>query len=314
MKNENTFKNYYENDLKSINEDYIFEARKINLKCFLISIAIIAISIFLYLYFNNIFMFFILFLLLILLKERKNNIDYISKEYKYNVISMIIAFLSNNKNAGINERVRISKKAIDECELFNTDKLTCTGSHYTIMSYNKFNIVLSDLSLLYYDDEYNKKDIFNGIYFSATFNKPIREQTYVIPDNIKDVIINKFMNYYDYAGTRVILENNEFENKYNVYSVDELQARYIISLRLMERINDIDKIFPGKKYIVFKKTGKIVILFSGESIKSMLDSKVNLLNSNSRFKFCKEIFNYFNKFLEVYKILDLENRLYMMGV
>ena len=314
MINENTFKNYYENDLKSINDEYVFEFRTINLKCLLASIAIITISGFLYLSFNNIFAFLILLLLVIILKDWKNNIEHISEEYKYDMAYMIIAFLSNNKNAGINESVRISKKAIDECELFNTDKLRCAGSHYSIMTYNKFNIVLSDLSLLYYDDKNHKKDVFSGIYFSATFNKPIREQTYVIPNSIKDVVMNNILNYYDYAGTRVILENNEFEKKYNVYSVDELQARYIISLRLMERIKDIDNIFPGKKYIIFKKNGKICILFSGESIKFKLDTRVNLLSSNSRFKFCEEIFNYFNKFLEVYKILDLENRIYMMGV
>lgn len=312
MKNE--FKSYYENELEGINEEYVFELKNINIKYLLIGVVIASASIILYLSFGNVLSFCILFFLFILVRGWKNNMNYVSEEYKYDISSRIIAFLSDNKNAGINERVRISEKAINECELFNADKLRSGGSHYTVMSYKKFNIVLSDLSLFYYDDKFHKKDVFNGIYFSATFNKPIREQTYAIPNNIKDVVINNVMNYYDYAGTRVLLENNEFEKKYNVYSVDELQARYIISLRLMERINDIDKIFPDKKYIVFKKSGKICILFSGESIKNILNSKIKLLDDESRFMFCENVFSYFNKFLEVYKILDLENRLYMLEV
>jgi hypothetical protein len=253
------------------------------------------------------------FSLIIIWKAYKAKYKYLEEKYKKDMFKNILDFLSD-KGTFVSEKGRISNKAIDECELFNTDKLISTGINYMVMTYKKFSITLSDLSIFYCDDRLHKKDIFNGIYFSATFNKPIREQTYIIPNNIKDVLINNAMNYYEYAGTRVILENNEFEKKYNVYSVDELQARYIISLKLMERVNDIDKIFPGKKYIVFKKTGKISILFSGESIEKKLNDKVRLSNSDSRFKFCEEIFNYFNKFLEVYKILDLENRLYMMEV
>jgi hypothetical protein len=69
-----------------------------------------------------------------------------------------------------------------------------------------------------------------------------------------------------------------------------------------------------QKYIVFKKTGKISILFSGESIKNKIDKRVNILNKNEEFRFCEDIFSYFNKYIEVYKILDLENRLYLTGV
>lgn len=314
MTSENEFRCYYENEIENIADKYELSVKKVNLKCLLMGIMVFIISISLYLAFDNVLTFIILLLLLIVLKDSKTNLNRISNEYKYDVTSKIVAFLSGNKNAGINEKMQISRKSIQECELFNTDKLASTGSNYTIMMYNKFNIVLSDLLLLYYDNKNRTKDIFNGVYFSATFNKPIREQTYIIPNNMKDIIINNAMNYYNYLGTRVVLENNEFEKKYNVYSANEVQARYIISLRLMERINDIDKIFPGKKHVVFKDTGKISILFSDESIKNKLLGHVNLLDSESRFKFCKEIFDYFRKFLEVYEILDLENRLYMMEV
>lgn len=313
MINNDEFKNYYENQLKPISNLYIAETRKTLFICITMGVILIFVSVFFYNVLNNILALFMLMLIFVLIIEGKRKYSCILKEYKYQITYRIIAFLSNNKNVIFEENVRIAKTAVEDCQLFNTELLRIFGNHYTVMKKGKFNITLSDLKLSDVSGKW-EKDIFNGIYMAASFNKPIREQVYAIPNNIKDVVINSFMNYLEYAGVRVILENNEFERKYNVYSVDELQARYLISLRLMERINDIDKIFPGKKYIIFKKTGKISVLFSGESIRNELDKSVNLLFSNEDKRFCEEVFKYFNKFLEVYKILDLENRLYMIGV
>lgn len=313
MKTRDEFETFYQNELKKSSDFYIDDTKKTALICTIISLLIVFICVTLFFKFNNILSFCVLFFIVPLLKESKRKFLYIQDEYKYDIASRIISFLSDNKNAGIKPKMMIAKSAINECELFNMDKLRTFGSHYTIMSEGKFNIILSDLKLLYYDEKKRKREVFNGTYFSASFNKQIDEQVYVIPDNVKDIFLNKFMNYFDYAGVRVVLENNEFERKYNVYSVDELQARYLISLRLMERINDIDKIIGEKKYIVFKKTGKISILFSGESIKSKFENKVNLLKKGEAFKFCEKIFDYFSRYIEIYKILDLENRLYLIG-
>jgi len=308
------FKKYYEENLKELEDTYITETKKLFLTYALLIIINLAVSGFIYKTLNNSIAFILLVFIFAIASDCLKKYNNILKEYKYEVASKVIAFLSHNKKAGIKEKMMVSKKAISELELVNFEELKVFGTNYTVMSYGNFNIVLSDLKLLHFDNKGLKNEAFSGVYFSATFNKPINEQVHVIPNNMKDIGLNKFVNCFKYTGKRVILENNEFEKKYNVYSDDELQARYLISLRLMERINDIDKIFPGKKYIIFKKTGKISILFSGEAIKNKIHSRVNILLKGDTFRFSKEVFDYFSNYIEVYRILDLENKTYMLGV
>ena len=125
-----------------------------------------------------------------------------------------------------------------------------------------------------------KRYIFKGIYIGATLNKKNINHIYLIPNNLNDTVLqSKIMSYIKYHGVPANLENLEFSKKYKVFCDDEVQARYILSLGLMERINKLDELYKGKKYIVFKEGKRFAICIEGVSIENIKNSKIPLFRN-----------------------------------
>jgi hypothetical protein len=83
--------------------------------------------------------------------------------------------------------------------------------------------------------------IFKGIFFIANFNKYFDGETYVIPRYIHDKI-GKIID--EAAGDRpplVTLENPDFEHDFIVYSSDPVEARYILTPAMMDKMVAINK-------------------------------------------------------------------------
>ena len=80
--------------------------------------------------------------------------------------------------------------------------------------------------------------VFKGIFFVADFNKHFLGRTYVLPDAAGSFLgIGKlFENFRFHRGERIELENPEFEELFTVYGTDQIEARYILSPSLMERL------------------------------------------------------------------------------
>ena len=119
------------------------------------------------------------------------------------------------------------------------------------------------------------------------------------------------MNYISYHGVQVNLENLDFTKKYKVFCDDEVQARYILSLSLMERVNKLDELYNGKKYIVFKQGKRFAICIEGISIDEIKKIKLPFFrNENREFNELSCVFSKFNNLFKIYHILDLGNDLY----
>lgn len=249
------------------------------------------------------------------------------------IIEDIIKFISQDDSSIYEPNKRISIENIKDMELFNLENLKYNGKNAIGTDYNNNYMNFADMEIYYYKDVLReetyydskgnpytkkvidkvKKTIFSGCYISATLNKRIAEHIYLIPNNFSDVIINgAIKDYITYSGEEIELENLEFSKKYKVYSDDEIQARYILSLALMEKINNIDEIFEGKKYIVFKEGRRFVICLEGFKIENL---RKTLLPFNSKSSKVKEnlkyIFRNLYKFFEIYDVLDLGNDLYV---
>ncbi|HBY20405.1 MAG: hypothetical protein A2Y24_06625 [Clostridiales bacterium GWE2_32_10] len=70
--------------------------------------------------------------------------------------------------------------------------------------------------------------IFKGLFFMADYNKNFSGITRVLPDYKKRWL---------FAGKdRVMLEDPEFERLFEVYSTDQIEARYILTPSLMDRL------------------------------------------------------------------------------
>lgn len=82
-------------------------------------------------------------------------------------------------------------------------------------------------------------DVFKGLFIIVDFNKNFKGRTYVLPD-INNKTYSKFLFLGEKQktsyGELVKLENPEFEKICAVFSTDQIEARYILSTSLMDRI------------------------------------------------------------------------------
>ncbi|MBC8046840.1 MAG: DUF3137 domain-containing protein [Fimbriimonadaceae bacterium] len=141
--------------------------------------------------------------------------------------------------------------------------------------------------------------IFKGIFFIADFNKHFSGQTYVLSD-----FSERFMGFFGKLFQNmnlmrpdvVRLENPEFEKYFAVYSTDELEARYILSTTLMERLVEFRK----------KIDANLQLSFINSSINLAVPMKKNLFEPSLRktVKRFEDIEEYYRQILFCVNIVD----------
>ena len=341
----NSFESFYSNNVALIDKHYAnFKEKKSKgimwMSSFGIAMIIVLTLLFVYLDSFNLFEFNILLLLslsvVIVVALAICYYLYLKREIvveNEGLIREIIIYLSRDLHASYEPNKRISQESIEKMELFNLKNLKYNGKNAILVNYKNNNMSFADMEVYYIKEKmieettYNekgekvihrkikkiKKHVFDGCYISATLNKRIAEHIYMIPNNISDILLNgAIKDYITYSGDEVKLENLELSKKYKVYSDDEIQARYILSMSLMERINSIDNEFSGKKYIVFKEGRRFVICLEGFKIEEFRKQLLPIFRSEEKEKErIKEVFNNFVKLFKIYDILDLGNDLYV---
>jgi len=347
IKNEIDFEKYYQSEYNSVISHYyeMIKGKKISLiisrLLFGIIISIISTVLINKLnlrnYINSYYtiattIYFVVIVLTTLLSIH-NRLKVEMQKLNENIIKDILSFISDNEldNIMFDPKKKLSEEAFDKMELFNLDVVKYNGKNYIKVPYNKNNMVFSDMHTYVYDIIETKKEIykdgkkyirtsrkkkkrtiFEGMYIGATLNKKNTNHIYLIPNNLNDTILqSKIMSYIKYHGVPVILENYEFSKKYKVFCDDEVQARYILSLSLMERINEIDNLFKGKKYIVFKEGKRFAICIEGLTIEKMKKTKLpTFRNEVQELKQLTTMFKQLNELFKIYHVLDLGNDLY----
>jgi len=83
--------------------------------------------------------------------------------------------------------------------------------------------------------------IFKGVFFVADFNKDFQGLTLVLPDTMEGWLGKLGQSLQDWGdlfqpGDLVRLEDPEFERIFAVYAQDQIEARYILSPSLMQRL------------------------------------------------------------------------------
>ncbi len=86
-------------------------------------------------------------------------------------------------------------------------------------------------------------DILKGIIFAADFNKNFNGVTVVRPKDLGSSIGAWFSkNIYSFGDKDVVqLENEYFNKKFVIYATDQIEARYILTPAMMERISDLNE-------------------------------------------------------------------------
>lgn len=243
------------------------------------------------------------------------------KELNDEIIKDILVFISNSSSDKVeySPEKRVSKESLNESNLFNLNLVDFDGMNFVKVPYYKNTMVFSDLQTYIYElsekdgvEIKKKKILFDGIYIGATMNKKSKNQIYLIPNNIGDKFIqSRIKSYIHYSGYDINLENAEFMKKYKVFCDDEIQARYILSLSLMERINKVDEIFKQKKYIVFREGRRFSMCIEGFSIEKIRNYTLPIFQNKEKVRLViYNIFNELNNLFKIYHILDLGNELY----
>ena len=98
-------------------------------------------------------------------------------------------------------------------------------------------------------NNYRRKLLFRGLFFTARFPKIFQGQIFVIPRSSISRI--KALNFW--RGELVKLEDSEFERLFTVYSNDQVQARYILSTNLMSKLVKFNQKAGRKVHISFLK-------------------------------------------------------------
>lgn len=140
--------------------------------------------------------------------------------------------------------------------------------------------------------------IFKGIFMMADFNKHLTTTTRVIRGG--DGFFEKL-----FAGkSKVSLENPVFEKMYNTYSDDQVEARYILSPAMMERMLQLQNIFDTKVNFSFKGNHIFIAI---SSTKNHFEIS---LGSEIGEKQMESIYNEIEGCLKIIDVLDLNTRIW----
>ena len=117
---------------------------------------------------------------------------------------------------------------------------------YVKGTYNNVNIEFFEARLMRGAHFKGKKAVFNGVIAKISVNKKFSSKTVIRADK---------GSFGDWVSGRKLPENQEvvrledpkFDKLFNVYSNDQIEARYLLTTTFMERLIEVEKAFGSKK-------------------------------------------------------------------
>ncbi len=166
----------------------------------------------------------------------------VSLFYKNNIIRKMISVLCHD--AEYKPERGISESLFSVSGLFSTpDRYSSEDMISGRIDKTDFKCseVLAEERHVSYDSKGRRHEywsiLFKGFLFIADFHKNFSGRTIVVNDSLFK---------FGFGAKRVKLENPEFESRFDTYSTDEIEARYILTPSMMERLIILDKKFYRK--------------------------------------------------------------------
>jgi len=200
--------------------------------------------------------------------------------FKKYVIEELIKFIS--ADVQYEQKGYVSRHQFVASALFTTNDEEYRGDDRFFGTLDKTSFEASELHVAYYVRTKNGRrrvPIFDGMFFVADFNKNLHGSTKVEPDVAESILgifgtsLQKMT-----AGDRFVkMEDPTFEKFFKVTSTDQIEARYILTPAMMQRIvefkekakADVRLSFLGQKvYIAVSHSGA---LFEPNVFSSLLD-------------------------------------------
>lgn len=153
-------------------------------------------------------------------------------------------------------------------------------------------------------------ELFRGLFYIADFNKSFSGKTVIYPDYARAALGGQFGEMLNQAiGTDhtelVMLEDTEFEKEFAVYSTNQVEARYILSPSMIERIKLIRQKLDRNLSFSFINN-RVYIAISGET--EFLTPVI--FNELTRFESLEPIYYGIDALLHIAHDLQLNTRIW----
>lgn len=169
--------------------------------------------------------------------------------YKQRVISSALKSIDNSLE--IDYQNGMSEDSFLSSQLFNREPDRYAAQDMVMGTAGKTRFMFSEVHAEYKEQTRTKEgtktewyDIFKGIIFCADFNKNFKGITVVEPRDAGAAlgawISNNIPLFSSSSRPLVTLENPTFESKFVTHSTDQVEARYILTPAMMERLCELD--------------------------------------------------------------------------
>ncbi|HQI45408.1 MAG TPA: DUF3137 domain-containing protein [Bacteroidales bacterium] len=180
------------------------------------------------------------------------------------------------------------------------------GEDYVYGMIDKTAIEFSELHTEYRTQDEDGKThyhtIFKGLFLVADFHKDFKSKVVVMPDYTEKVlggVANFFQKINISRDKLVYMEDPEFEKMFKVYSNDQVEARYILSPNMLNRIVLMKKRLNKKIHLSFVNS-KMFLAISMN--KNLFNPKLNKSVLNPYF-----IQEFYQQIIECVQVVDEMN-------
>ncbi len=236
-----------------------------------------------------------------------------SINFKKNIVRRIVDFIEPGLN--YYPEKYISQKLFTDSDIFRQSIDSYVGDDCISGIIEKTNFSFSELHAQHREVYYNNGrrqerwvKIFKGIFFVADFNKHFNGRTFVLPDKAENFLggIFKFVQKLTVGrGQLVKLENPQFEKEFVVYSDDQIEARYILSPALMERILKFRQ--EANSHILLSFVNSCMFLAIPIGV-NLFEAKI--FSSGMKFEYLASYYRYMNLAISIIEELNLNTRIW----
>ena len=147
-------------------------------------------------------------------------------------------------------------------------------------------ITIPGLNLLILIYQYTLKNIFTnksadnvyytfrGLYSWAQFNKKINGKTIIISNNISSKL-DRFASFNFKDEEKIILENTQFQKYFSVYGTSQIEARYVLSISLIEKIVELREKFDRPIMLSFTQNNVFLAVHNPNGFFSFPNGKID---------------------------------------
>jgi hypothetical protein len=209
------------------------------------------------------------------------------RDYKNNVVGKMVKFIDQGLEFSKEGGIGLDRYRESGIFLTHVDRYHCEDRIWGAVG--KTSLEFSEVHSEYKTETRDSKGhrhtqwhtIFRGIFFVADFNKQFKGFTVVLPDTAQKLfgdLIGGFLQSKSIGRPDLVkLEDPEFEKLFVVYGNDQVEARYILSPSLMQRMVEFKKKTGKSVHFGFNKSNIYVAvpypedLFEPHIFRSIVD-------------------------------------------